>query len=95
MTLDQLVTILTVEAIINTCPLTYVYDEFDSGFTPTPAHFLRTINDESMEERGADEDYNPVKDSATSLLGMWKGGQLNSFRNMWRGEFTKFKISAL
>ena len=33
LTLDQLVTILTeVEAIINTCPLTYVYDEFDSRF---------------------------------------------------------------
>jgi len=36
-----IVTTLTeIEAIINTRPLTYVYDEFDSGFTLTPAHFL-------------------------------------------------------
>ena len=73
LTLDQLVTILTeVEAIINTRPLTYVYDEFDSGFTLTPAHFLTSHFEPlmimSMEERGADEDYNLVNDSATSLL---------------------------
>ena len=29
-----------VEAIINTHPLTYVYGDFSSGFTLTPAHFL-------------------------------------------------------
>ena len=39
--MDQLITILTeVEAVVNTHPLTYVYDEFDSGFTLTPIHFL-------------------------------------------------------
>ena len=37
---DKLITMITeVEAIINTRPLTYVYD-FLSGFTLTPAHFL-------------------------------------------------------
>ena len=61
LTLDQLVTILTeVEAIINTHPLRYVYDEFDSGFTLTPAHFLTSHFEPlmimSMEERGG---YNP------------------------------------
>ena len=39
------------------------------GFTLTPAHFLTShfepLMMTSMEERGADEDYNPVKDSAT------------------------------
>ena len=38
---DKLITMITeVEAIINTCPLTYVYGHFLSGFTLTPAHFL-------------------------------------------------------
>ena len=32
--------ITEVEAIINTRPLTYVYGDFLSGFTLTPAHFL-------------------------------------------------------
>jgi len=37
---DKLLTMLTeVEAIINTRPLTYVYGDFLSGFTLTPAHF--------------------------------------------------------
>ena len=38
---DKLITTITeVEAIINTRPLTYVYGDFLSGFTLTPAHFL-------------------------------------------------------
>ena len=38
---DKLLTMLTeVEAIINTRALTYVYDDFLTGFTLTPAHFL-------------------------------------------------------
>ena len=38
---DKLITMITeVEAIINTRPLTYVYGDFLSGFTLTPAHFL-------------------------------------------------------
>ena len=40
---DKLLTMITeVEAIINTRPLTYVYGDFLSGFTLTPAHFLTT-----------------------------------------------------
>ena len=38
---DKFITTITeVEAIINTRPLTYVYGDFLSGFTLTPAHFL-------------------------------------------------------
>ena len=38
---DRLLTMVTeVEPIINTRPLTYVYGDFMSGFTLTPAHFL-------------------------------------------------------
>ena len=91
--MDQLAAILAeLEAIVNTCPLTYVYDEFDSGFTLTPA-FLTSqfapLMITSIDETEADEDYNPVMDSATSLLETWKRGrqQLNSFWNMWRGEY--------
>ena len=41
---DKLLTMLAeVEAIINTRPLTYVYGDFLSGFTLTPAHFLTDI----------------------------------------------------
>ena len=38
---DKLMTLtVEVEAIINTRPLTYVYEDFKSGFVLTPAHFL-------------------------------------------------------
>ena len=41
LTLEQLITILAeVEGIFNTCPLTYIYDEYDSSFTLTPVHFI-------------------------------------------------------
>ena len=37
---DKFITTITeVEAIINTRPLAYVYGDFLSGFTLTPAHF--------------------------------------------------------
>ena len=95
LTLEQLITILTeVEAIVNTRPLTYVYDEFDSGFTLTPAHFLMSYFQPllmtSIDVNEADyDDYYPVKDSATSLLEMWRKGQrqLNSFWDIWRNEY--------
>ena len=36
---DKLKTLLTeVEAIVNTCPLTYGYDNFKSNFVLTPSH---------------------------------------------------------
>ena len=94
LTLDQLITILAeVEGIVNTCPLTYVYDEFDSGFTLTPAHFLNShflplmMTSTDMDE--ADYNYYPVKDSTTSLLEIWKKGQerLDSFWDIWRNEY--------
>ena len=93
-TLEQLVTTLTeIEAIINTRPLTYVYDEFDSGFTLTPAHFLSSYflpllmtNRDANED---DSDYYPIMDSATSLLETWKKGQrqLNCFWDIWTNEY--------
>ena len=38
--LEQLITLLTeIEAVLNSRPLTYVYEEFNSGFTLTLSHF--------------------------------------------------------
>ena len=94
LTLEQHITILAeVEGIVNTHLLTYFNDEFDSGFTLTPAHFLMSyFSPLIMASTDMDEiDYNfyPVKDSATSLLEVWKKGQhqLNSFWNIWRNEY--------
>ena len=39
-TLEQLIT--EIEAILNSRALTYVYEDFESGFTLTPSHFLMT-----------------------------------------------------
>jgi len=50
-TVEQLITILAeVEAIVNTCPLTYVYDEFDLGITLSPRHFLMSHFDPSLQK---------------------------------------------
>ena len=35
-----IVLLLEVEAVVNTRPLTYVYEELESGFSLTPAHFF-------------------------------------------------------
>ena len=92
--LEQLITILAeVEGIVDTRPLTYVYDKFDSGFTLTPAHFLMSyflpLMMASTDMNENDYNYYPVKDSATSSLEVWKKvqQQLNSFWDIWRNEY--------
>ena len=78
-TLEQLSTLLTeIEAILNSRPLTYVYEDFESGFVLTPSHFLvmnrklglPAIDDEYFK----DADYQPDKSSTTQLLEGWKKG---------------------
>ena len=68
----DLITVLTeVEAVLNTQPLTYVYVEFDSGITLTPAHFLVSyfppllLSSADLDEE--DKYYN-AKDLATSYI---------------------------
>ena len=87
--MDQFIVLLSeVEAVINTRPLTYVYEEFESGFSLTPAHFLSS-NLRCFPLMDDEIDYCPSDDSMTTLLNIWKKGQkqLNSFWDMWRGEY--------
>lgn len=72
LTLEQFVVILTeVEAVLNTRPLTHVYEDFESGFTLTPAHFL-TANLRPMPVMETEIDYCPSEDSAPTLLNIGK-----------------------
>ena len=89
LTLDQfIVTLSEVEAVVNTRPLTYVYEEFKSGFSLIPAHFLNS-NLRCFPLMDSEIDYCPSEDSMTTLLNKWKKGQkqLNMFWDMWRNEY--------
>ena len=59
------------EAISNTHPFTYVYDDFLSGFTLTPAHFL-TANLDTVIPFNIDDcedvDYQQERDSASTRV---------------------------
>lgn len=94
-TLEQLVTLLVeIEAVLNSRPLTYVYEDFESGFILTPAHFLvinrklglSTGNDDDYHQ---DDDFQPGKDSTAKLLESWRKGQiyLDLFWKVWRDEY--------
>ena len=72
-TLEQLSTFLTViEAILNSRPLTYVIEDFESGFLLTPSHFLvmnRKLGVPAIDDKYfKDADYQPDKSSTTQLL---------------------------
>ena len=81
-----------VEAIINTRPLTYVYGDFLSGFTLTPAHFL-TGNLDTIMPFGSDNcedvEFQPKKDSSQDLINYWRKSQkqLNQFWEAWRQNY--------
>ena len=81
-----------VEAIINTHPLTYVYGDFLSGFTLTPAHFL-TGNLDTVIPFNCDDhkdiEYQPKKDSAQDLADHWEKSkkQLDKFWEVWRQDY--------
>ena len=95
LSLEQLTTLLTeIEAVLNSRPLTYVYEDLDSGFTLTPGHFLVTnrkhgLCNSSNADYHCDEDFQPNKDSVTKLIEMWKKGQkqLDLFWKMWQEEY--------
>ena len=86
LTLEQFVVILSeVEAVLNTRPLTYVYEDFQSV---TPAHFLMA-NLKLMPAMETEIEFSPSQDSVTTLLNHWKKGQkqLNTFWGIWKNEY--------
>ena len=72
--MEQLITLLTeIEAVLNTRPLAYVYEEFNSGFTLTPSHFLNGYQKLCLCPSGDsdycdDSNFQISKDSITKLL---------------------------
>jgi len=49
-----------------------VYEEFNSGFTLTPSHFLTSYRKFSLCPSGDSGDFQINKDSAKKLLETWK-----------------------
>ena len=90
---DKLMTLIVeVEAIINTRPLTYVYEDIKSGFVLTPAHFLsgnHKITIPFCEDVSEDSDYYPKMDSVKELTEYWRRNQkqLNLFWEFWKQEY--------
>ena len=92
---DKLLILLAeVEAVINTRPLTYVFEEFESGFVLTPTHFLtgnRDIipfyTDEFKDDE--DRDYYPRTDSVKELSEHWYKSQkqLDRFWESWKHDY--------
>ena len=84
---DKLITLLTeVEAIINTRPLTYVHEDFQSSFVLTPSHFLTgSYNNAIPFDTDDSDEYIPKLDSAQELLVYWRKNQkqLQMFWKSW------------
>ena len=77
--MEQLSILLAkIEAVLNLRPLTYVYEDFEFGFVPTPSHFLvmdRKLGLPAIEdEYFKDADYLPDRIPTTQLLESWKKG---------------------
>ena len=75
--------------MLNSWPLTYVYEDFRSGFVLTPSHFLVTnkklglCTTEDIEYH-EDEDFQPNRDSITKLC--------QRHLNLYSGNFGKRNI---
>ena len=68
-----------VVTIVNTRPLTYIYEDFNSKFVFTPSHFLLGSYNNTIpfntEDNIEDDDYVPNLDSTQSLLHYWRNNQ--------------------
>ena len=85
---DKLTTLLAeVEAILNTRPLTYVYEEFSSGFVLTPANFLigdcNNIIPFSSDDIEDEMEHLPKVHSAKELLLYWRRNQ-KQLQLLWK-----------
>ena len=75
---DKLATLLVeVQAIINSHPLTYVGEDFESGFVLTATHLLTSnrVVFPSCLDYSDDVDYFPKMDSVKELSEQWKRSQ--------------------
>ncbi len=90
---EQFTTLLVeVEAVINTRPLTYLYNDVDSNTILRPIDFLIFQGDLGtldFDEESDDPEYIPSLDSGVKLLEFWKQTQrhLDSFWNIWLSEY--------
>jgi len=75
--------LVEVETIINSHPLTYISEDFESGFVLTPTHLLTGNQDviPSSLEYSSDVDYFPKINLVKELSEHWKRSQkqLNKF----------------
>ena len=91
MSKEQVSTLITeVEAVINSRPLVYVGDDFQNGYSISPADFLlinRPTGYPTIEDLGDDSEYARItpSNSASSILQNWKKGQrhLKQFWKLW------------
>ena len=83
--------LVEVEAIINSRPLTYIGEDFESSFVLTPTHFLTGNRDvvPSCLDYSDDVDYFPKMDSVKELSEHWKRSQkqLNQFWESWKHDY--------
>ena len=93
LTREELTTIITeTEAIINSRPLVYVGEDFDSGLAIT-SDFI-TMNSSTGTPRiniETDEDYNNRRTAANNLVQFWKKGK-NHLDHLWVGFPSFFAI---
>ena len=64
--------LIKIEAILNSKPLTYVYEDFESGFVLTPSHFLLMNRKHGLPQTGddyfKDTDYQPDKKFNNTII---------------------------
>ena len=81
-----------VEAVINSRPLTYTYNEIESKEILRPVDFLQTtgqVGTPMLEEDHTDPEYLPKLDSADKALKYWRSSQqnLDHFWKLWNDEY--------
>ncbi|XP_062503920.1 uncharacterized protein LOC134180751 [Corticium candelabrum] len=92
---DELANLLAeIKAIINTRPLTYVFEDFEYGFPLTTAHFLSHhaylgVTGPTIKDMN-DEEYQPNSNTSYALERKWRQDQkrLDTFWDQWHKEYS-------